>query len=73
MRLGPINPNDLAINVYRSLPVSIPFYLNCLRPFVGVTLRYIEGGVSVKLWKWRGKSYVVQTEYLGVDYDAISN
>lgn len=63
--LGPINPNDPAIEVYRSLPKMAPWYLLLLARLSG-QMRYAEyrGNVLVIWREFRGKQLLESFEYL---------
>ena len=63
--LGPINPDDPALEVYRSLPPRPKFWELWLAKLLGTKKVTTDKGVKVTSYFWRGKMYVSQVEYLG--------
>ena len=59
--LGPINPNDPAVEVYQTLPPSAPLLARLLGSHFCTTRQ----NVDVTLCTWHGKEYLVKAAYLG--------
>lgn len=65
MRLGPLHPDDPALQVYRSLPPRPPAYLGWLVRLFGHKVIHWNRSVEVTYYIWLGREYLDKVEYVG--------
>jgi len=63
--LGPINLDDLSLDVYHSLPKKLPRWQRWVCRILGEKKITTEKGVRLTIYHWRSKRYLKCIEYLG--------